>query len=346
MQTICKMAIEGGRYKEVIDSLAALVPEVRLHVSKDGIFTRAVDTANVAMIDLNLPPGIFSSFTYSGPQNETLIGLDIEKIKKGFSPMVKKGDLVFLTIEDRAKMPEPEPETITETPANLPANIPVQIFPGNESPETPEIKPITMMPAEVPADKVPHPCDLCDGDTCDPCDPYSDQEYDPEPVKAKEPETVSSLIWIVAEVSGSRLEFMGLDSNTIRRDPNPPAINLPVSVKVSGADLSGAIKDMKKITDKMAIMWESGSFVVAGEGDTTKFRKPIPFEPVSVPENGSTVRSLFSLDYLHDMTRTFKKTDSIKVSFGEDHPLRLTKEVSQVPGTEAVYLLAPRIEAD
>lgn len=49
-----KATIDADIFKEAIDAISALIPECRLHTDDDGISTRAVDTANVAMIGLTL----------------------------------------------------------------------------------------------------------------------------------------------------------------------------------------------------------------------------------------------------------------------------------------------------
>jgi len=48
-----------------------------LHTDENGIYTRAVDTANVAMISINLQKEAFE--TYIATKGE--IGLDIAKMK-------------------------------------------------------------------------------------------------------------------------------------------------------------------------------------------------------------------------------------------------------------------------
>ena len=48
-----KATIDADMFREFIDAISALVPECRLHTDENGISTRAVDTANVAMIGID-----------------------------------------------------------------------------------------------------------------------------------------------------------------------------------------------------------------------------------------------------------------------------------------------------
>ena len=47
-----KATIDADMFREFIDAISALVPECRLHTDENGLSTRAVDTANVAMIGI------------------------------------------------------------------------------------------------------------------------------------------------------------------------------------------------------------------------------------------------------------------------------------------------------
>lgn len=55
----------------------ALVDEARVHVSEDGLYTRVVDAANVAMLEVEFPPEAFETFDFGGIQRE--IGLNTDR---------------------------------------------------------------------------------------------------------------------------------------------------------------------------------------------------------------------------------------------------------------------------
>jgi proliferating cell nuclear antigen len=95
-----KATIDADILKESIDAISALVTECRLHTDENGFSTRAVDTANVAMVSLTLKKEAFEG--YGSTKNE--LGLDIAKMKNIFG-MMGKSDLITLELpEDSHKL--------------------------------------------------------------------------------------------------------------------------------------------------------------------------------------------------------------------------------------------------
>ena len=94
-----KAAINTAIFKELIDVIAAMVTECRMHVSPDGFKTRAVDTANVAMVSLDLSSDAFSS--YNATENE--IGVDINKMKN-IVAMMDRDENLSLDLSDGVKV--------------------------------------------------------------------------------------------------------------------------------------------------------------------------------------------------------------------------------------------------
>ena len=90
-----KATIDAEIFRESIDAIAALVTECRLHTAEDQIWTRAVDTANVAMVSLNLRSTAFNSFSATPGE----LGLDIAKMRT-FLGMIGKGDALSLKLVD------------------------------------------------------------------------------------------------------------------------------------------------------------------------------------------------------------------------------------------------------
>lgn len=242
--------IDADVFRESVDAIAALVTECRLHATEQGLRTRTVDTANVAMISLELEKDVFESYQATSSE----MGIDIMKMKNILS-MMGKGDKVRLQLAEESRKLE-----------------------------------------------------------------VSFQSY--------------------------QYSITLLDTNTIRKDPNAPTIELPGKVVLSGAALSTAIKAASVVSDKIAlgIDPEKGIFYMEAEGDTDHIRlelggdKLISLVPVQA-------RSLFSLDYLKDMGKTMSKAEKVEISLGIDHPVEFTFDIADGKG-HVMYLLAPRIEAD
>jgi proliferating cell nuclear antigen len=245
-----KATIDADVFREAIEAISALVPECRLHTAEDGILTRAVDTANVAMIALQLKKEAFDSFKATKSQ----MGVDITKMKNIFN-MAGKGDLISLELAENAQK-------------------------------------------------------------------------------------------MAVSVHGYHYSITLLDTNTIRKDPNSPTINLPGKVVISGEDLNNAIKAAAVISDKIAmgINPKDQTFYMVAEGDTDHIQREFGKDELKSLTPVET-RSLFSLDYLKDMGRVMSRAAEIEISLGIDHPVRFSFDIAGGNG-HVEYLLAPRIEAD
>ena len=245
-----KATIDADILKESIDAISALVTECRLHTDENGISTRAVDTANVAMVSLSLKKEAFSAF--ESTKNE--LGLDIAKLKNIFGMMGKN-----------------------------------------------------------------------------------------EPISLELPENGQKLR---VSFEGYRYSITLLDPNTIRKDPNPPNIDLPGKVVLSGNDLYNSIKAASVVSDKIALGIDPAQqiFYMAAEGDTDHIRKEYGKNEVTFLNNVEA-RSLFSLDYLKDMGKVMSRAEEVEVSIGIDHRVKFASYIAGGKGY-VEYLLAPRIEAD
>ena len=245
-----KATIDADIFKEFIDAISALIPECRLHTDENGISTRAVDTANVAMIGLTLKKEAFDSFEATDSQ----LGIDISKMKNIFG-MAGKGDLINLELGDNAQK-------------------------------------------------------------------------------------------MSVSVHGYHYSITLLDTNTIRKDPNPPTINLPGKIVIAGDDLNNAIKTAAVISDKIAlgINAKDQTFYLVAEGDTDNIRREFSKDELK-SLTPVEARSLFSLDYLKDMGKVMGRAAEVEIFLGVDHPVRFSFDIAGGNG-HVEYLLAPRIEAD
>ncbi|WML68455.1 MAG: DNA polymerase sliding clamp [Methanoregula sp. SKADARSKE-2] len=245
-----KATIDADIFREFIDAISALVPECRLHTTENGLSTRAVDTANVAMVGLELKKEAFDSYTATTGQ----MGIDLSKMKNIFN-MAAKSDLISLELPDNAQK-------------------------------------------------------------------------------------------MSVSVHGYHYSITLLDTNTIRKDPNPPTISLPGKIVIAGEDFNNAMKTASVISDKIAlgINPKDQVFYLVAEGDTDHIRREFGKDEVT-SLTPVEARSLFSLDYLKDMGKVMSKAAEVEIFLGIDHPVRFSFDIAGGNG-HVEYLLAPRIEAD
>ena len=93
-----RATIDADVFREAVDAIAALVSECRLHVDSEGMRTRAVDTANVAMVSLELGPDAFEVFEAS----KSALGIDVTKLKNIIG-MVNRGEQLMLSIPEESQ---------------------------------------------------------------------------------------------------------------------------------------------------------------------------------------------------------------------------------------------------
>lgn len=137
-----------------------------------------------------------------------------------------------------------------------------------------------------------------------------------------------------------------LDSNTIKKDPNAPGIQLPGQVTISGSELYNVIKSASIVSDKIwfAIEPENKEFALYAEGDSDNIRRVFSAGEI-IASNWEPARSLFSIDYLKDMGKVMSHAEKVTIDLGVDHPVKFSFEIAGGSG-QVEYLLAPRIEAD
>ena len=101
---VLKSVMSAAQYHEITKTLAALVPEVRMHISVLGLKVLAVDTANVAMVLYDQYAGSFDSF-----ESTTKIDLGVDIAKwMNFGKQVSKKSLVVFEVFERQDPPTPD----------------------------------------------------------------------------------------------------------------------------------------------------------------------------------------------------------------------------------------------
>jgi proliferating cell nuclear antigen len=136
-----------------------------------------------------------------------------------------------------------------------------------------------------------------------------------------------------------------LDPTSIRKEPKVPNLELPAKIVLNGAELKRAVKAAEKVSDHMALGVKDKTFFVEAEGDLDKVRLDIPQSSLVSLQATSDVRSLFSLDYLNDLSKSLGKAERVSIDLGTDYPVKLTFNIAAGNGT-VTYLLAPRIESE
>lgn len=70
-------SITASAFNDALDSVSVLVDECRIHLNDDGMQIRAVDPANVGMVDMTLPAAAFEDYTGNGEE----IGVNLTRLE-------------------------------------------------------------------------------------------------------------------------------------------------------------------------------------------------------------------------------------------------------------------------
>ena len=127
--------------------------------------------------------------------------------------------------------------------------------------------------------------------------------------------------------------------------PSTDDLQYSVTAELEASVVESAVKDALVVGDSVVISSDMNGLSISAEGDQSNVDFEIDKNADGVLEfSGGEARSMFSLDYLNNMIGAKKLSDTVKISLGDDFPMRLDFEVPD----EALlsFVLAPRIEEE
>jgi len=157
---------------------------------------------------------------------------------------------------------------------------------------------------------------------------------------------------VQVELDGSRLslasdgfdyEMTLPDPSSIRQEPKVPDLDLTAEIFMEGSDLRRAVKAAQKVSDHIELRTEDDVFVLETSGDSDTMKFEMKGEDLIDVDTTEDSRSLFSLDYLDDMSKAIGSAPEIRIRLGTDLPVMIDFELDE--GVHVEYLLAPRIES-
>jgi len=90
--------VSAGTLGTALDSVSVLVEECKLHLDDEEVTIRAVDPANVGMVDLTLSADAFESYEADGG----VIGVDLSRLQD-IASMAGNDDLVHLELDEETR---------------------------------------------------------------------------------------------------------------------------------------------------------------------------------------------------------------------------------------------------
>jgi proliferating cell nuclear antigen len=149
---------------------------------------------------------------------------------------------------------------------------------------------------------------------------------------------------LVLRMRGLSYTMSLLDPTSIRKEPKVPTLDLPAHIVIRGEDLKRAVKAAEKVSDYMSIGVRGEIFFMEAEGDTDNVQLEMTKEQL-VDFKPGEAKSLFSLDYLTDISKIAGKTPEVIIEVGRDYPLKIRFKIAEGHG-DVSYMLAPRVESE
>lgn len=134
-----------------------------------------------------------------------------------------------------------------------------------------------------------------------------------------------------------------LDVESMRKSPQIPELNLPAEITIAASEFKRMVKAGSMVGDHMRIGVQDDTFFMEAEGDGDSVRLDMARSELIniVPADAKT---LYSLDYLSDISKGIGTANEVVINLGRDLPLVM--DFSPYDGCSMTYVLAPRIDAD
>lgn len=148
---------------------------------------------------------------------------------------------------------------------------------------------------------------------------------------------------LVVEVGTLSYSLALIDPETVRKEPDLPDISPPAEATLSGAQLDHGITAADMVADhlRLRVPEKRNSLRIEAEGDTDDVTVELGSEDL-ISFSPGEADSLYSLDYLKEMSRAIPGDALVTVEMGTEFLVRLAYEAAEA-GPRVSYRLAPRI---
>jgi len=134
-----------------------------------------------------------------------------------------------------------------------------------------------------------------------------------------------------------------IDPEAIRQEPDIPDLDLPATTRLPAGEPERGVTAADLCSDHITLGADDDAFLMTAEGDTDDVRVTVFSEDCARHATSESVRSMFSLEYLDDMTGPM--AGDVTVRLGDEFPVKLVWEYAEGHG-EVTMALAPRIQSD
>jgi proliferating cell nuclear antigen len=148
-------------------------------------------------------------------------------------------------------------------------------------------------------------------------------------------------------IGGLSFDLALIDPDSIREEPDIPELDWPATYVITGRQFGRAVTAADLCSDHVEMAGDDGELVVSARGDTDDVELTLTDELLSsrFDGNGDGVTSLFSLDYLDDMSGPVGSDTEVSVVLGDELPVKF-RYSDHDGGVQVLNLLAPRIQSE
>ncbi|MFA5382122.1 MAG: proliferating cell nuclear antigen (pcna) [Candidatus Micrarchaeia archaeon] len=124
--------------KSMIDAIVNLIDEGPLEIKSDGLFLRAIDPSQIAMVTLNIPKSAFVEYTVTSPTTLGLNFLNLDKIlararpKESLTLTIEENTLIVEFSQEKSKrtfkIPLLETRDMVQKELNIDADVEIEIL--------------------------------------------------------------------------------------------------------------------------------------------------------------------------------------------------------------------------
>jgi len=128
------------------------------------------------------------------------------------------------------------------------------------------------------------------------------------------------------------------------REQKIPDLKFGATIITKSTVLNEAIEDADIVGESVTFMADTKRFAVSATGDLNKANIDIDPDENTKISAQEKVKSKYSIEYLKKMIQGSKLSDTVKIEFSKDYPLRL--EYLEKDKVQLVFILAPRVDND
>lgn len=127
------------------------------------------------------------------------------------------------------------------------------------------------------------------------------------------------------------------------REQRTPNLSFATTITMPVEMLTDAVEDASVVADSLLINCDGKKITVSAAGDLNNVEIEIPSTDEAVEIiSDDIVKSRYSVEYLKKMCASSKLSDTVKLQFGKDYPLKL--EYATIDKVSLAFILAPRVE--